>query len=302
MKGFEINTQLTLEESLKEVILGRISFITDQFRDQEDRHRLIHDIRRSINRVRAVLRLIRDEIGYSHYFRENRFYRDLARRMAPVRDSYVLFQTLNSLEARHTDLLPANDLTYLKERLTFRIEEDLTNFQGTSGGFESILLELSIAGERTHQYCQIRDGFNSVSKGLERVYKKGRKHQSAVRNQFNMDLFHEYRKNTKYLQFQTELIQPIFPKIIRAYSGTLAKHSELLGHIRDYDRLDLYIRNEIPEEIQTEKGRRLLEEIGKHREELIEKVCLKPQLIYAEKPKEFLNRIKIYWNHQYGLT
>ncbi|MCK5136933.1 MAG: CHAD domain-containing protein [Bacteroidales bacterium] len=299
---FHINTKLTLEESLKGVIIRQISFMEDQIRNQADVHKAIHESRKSIKRIRAVLQLIRDEIGYSHYYRENRFYRDLSRRMTHVRDSYVLFETVGLIEHNHPELLPADDFLYLKDRLTLRIEEDLSRFIHSSGGFEEILGDINLARERIDHFCQLRNGTISIRKGIRRIYRRGRRYLSSVQKQFNMDEFHEYRKNTKYLLYHMELFQPIFPKLIKAYANTIDRHAEILGIIRDYDRLELYLQDATREEISPTTRKKLLEKIRDHRQELMGKIFLKSDLIYAEKPKEFVKRINTYWNHHYNLT
>lgn len=302
MEGFQIDTALTLEDNLKGVLAGRISCIRQQIRNEEDVHKAIHESRRSIKRIRAILRLIRDEIGYSDYFRENRFYRDLARRMAPVRDSFVLHQTFLSLKSRYPDLVPERDYSLLQNGLCRRIESDLECFMDERGGFSSILKDVGQASRRIDHYCQLRNSYRSVRKGIRRVYKRGRNHHFRIREIQNLDQFHEYRKNAKYLQFQMELMQPLFPKLLKAYAGTIDKHTELLGDIRDLDRLGFYIQQVIPGEIPKGSARRILEKFSTHRDEMMAKVISKSQMIYAEKPGEFIRRINIYWNYHYQLT
>ena len=246
--------------------------------------------------------MIRDEIGYSHYIRENLFYRDLARRMAPVRDSFVLCQTVKSLETNHPDLISTNEFSFLKDRLSIRIEQDLASFIESSGGFKQVLADITQAGERINQYCQLRNGYISIKKGIKRVYRRGSTHFPRIGPQFDMDLFHEYRKISKYLQFQMEIIQPVYPKLLKAYAGTIDKHTELMGDIRDYDRLDFYIQNALPKEIPSSTRKKLLGKIRSQREDMLLKILSKSQMIYAEKPKEFIKRIKVYWNQYYQLT
>lgn len=302
VERFQINNKFTLEENLKGVVVDRISYIVDQIRRQEDAQKTIHEIRRSIKRIRAVLRLIRDEIGYSHYHRENLFFRDLARQMAPVRDSYVLCQTVKSLETNHPEVISTNDYSFLKERLSIQIDQDLDRFIGSSGGFERVLTDIGQAEKRIDQYCLLRHDYVSIKKGIRRVYRSGRFHHSRIGSSFDTELLHEYRKTTKYLQFQMELIQPVYPKLLKAHAGTIDKHTELLGDIRDYDRLDFYIQNAVPKEIHSTKRKKLLEIIRKRKEEMLVKVLARSQIIYAEKPKEFIKRIQVYWNQYYQLT
>ncbi|NIS31707.1 MAG: CHAD domain-containing protein, partial [Actinobacteria bacterium] len=56
----------------------------------------IHDARKKLKRLRALLRLVRDDIGDSAYHNENVVLRDTARTLAGMRDAGVLRTTLVS--------------------------------------------------------------------------------------------------------------------------------------------------------------------------------------------------------------
>lgn len=296
MESFQIDTKITLEESLKGILMGQISHMENQMKSHEDVHKAIHETRRTIKRIRALLRLIRDEIGYGNYYRENRFYRDISRIMSEVRDSYVLLQTLELIQTEHPDALPADDFLNLKKLLSSRVDADLSVFM-QSGGFEQVLEDLILARERIAGVCQLRNGFVSIRKGIRRVYRRGLRKLIRVKDQYHLDEFHEYRKNTKYLQYHMELIQPVFPELLKAYAGTIDKLAEKLGDIRDYDRFELYLQHTMPQEITVSGEKKLIDLIGESRNQLMEKIFSRSDLIYAEKPAVFTRRIKTYWHH-----
>lgn len=298
MESFKINAAITLGESLKEILMGQISHLENQMKSPVDVHKAIHETRRTIKRIRAVLKLIRDETGYNNYYRENSFYRDISRRMSVVRDSYVLFQTLDLIRTGHPEALPEDDFLKLKEVLLSRIDTDLSGFI-QSGGFEQILEDLSHARERIAGICQLRNDFVSIRKGIRRVYRRGRKNLFRVKDQYHMDEFHEYRKNIKYLQHHMELIQPVFPELLKPYARTIDKHAEKLGDTRDCERLELYLQQTVPYEIAASGKKRLLELTIERRNQLMKKIFSRSDLIYAEKPADFTRRIKTYWNHHY---
>src|SRR5262245_23423066 len=57
----------------------------------------IHAIRKRCKRIRAVLRLMRDELGDAVYRRENHCYRDIAEPLAGARDATVLAAAFDTL-------------------------------------------------------------------------------------------------------------------------------------------------------------------------------------------------------------
>ncbi|MCK4749929.1 MAG: CHAD domain-containing protein, partial [Bacteroidales bacterium] len=172
MTDFRINTGLTLQEGVREIIHGRISLMEEGIMNRENDHATIHETRRTLKRIRSILRLIRDEIGYSHYFRENRFYRDISGRMTDLRDSYVLLQNIEMIEHKHPEILKALEFKALKEQLTGQLGNHMTLFLQLTGGFGAILTDLDQARERVDQFCQLRNDYKAIRKGIRRVYGK----------------------------------------------------------------------------------------------------------------------------------
>jgi hypothetical protein len=70
----------------------------------------VHETRKSLKRLRATVRLARDELGDEVYRRENVAFRDAAGRLGGARDSQVLLETLDALIDRHPDAAPVRGL------------------------------------------------------------------------------------------------------------------------------------------------------------------------------------------------
>ncbi len=84
MNDFVIDTNKEITHGIKKVINDQIDHVIQICSDENkwDIHKFIHEIRKSFKRIRAVLRLVRDEIGYDNYSRENIFYRDTNRKLS----------------------------------------------------------------------------------------------------------------------------------------------------------------------------------------------------------------------------
>src|SRR5690349_17569591 len=57
----------------------------------------VHEVRKSLKRLRALLRLLRHSLGRDEYRRENLALRDAARPLAVVRDAKVFVGTIQGL-------------------------------------------------------------------------------------------------------------------------------------------------------------------------------------------------------------
>ena len=287
--------ELPVEEGFRNVIGRSIGYMKDQINGSEDIHHSIHECRRTCKRIRAALKMIRDEIGYSNYFRENRFYRDLSRRMSGPRDDFVLLQSVDDLELKNPGVFGKETLTPLKEQLLERIEQRTAEFTVESGGFGRVLKDLEFAEERIIHYCRLRNNFAAMKSGIRRVYRKGYRFSTKTGIRESMEGFHEYRKQTKYLLYQMELISPVFPNVLNAYTGSLDKHADFLGDTRDLDRLELFLEK-LPEGlVRPQSMEKLMELIRLKRRKKLKKIHRKSPLVFAEKPKQFVKRLESYW-------
>src|SRR5207247_1571238 len=57
----------------------------------------VHEARKCFKKIRAVLRLVRPEIGEVVYERENTWFRDAGRPLTEVRDAKILVESLDKL-------------------------------------------------------------------------------------------------------------------------------------------------------------------------------------------------------------
>jgi len=299
MEGYRINMELTLEESLERIFLLCISYVRNQIDHPQDMDIAVHEARRTYKRIRALLRMIRDEIGYSDYYRENTCYRDLSARLSPLRDSYVLRRTMTDLHTRFPEEFPEKETRSINDSIQQKCKEYFEDFTGRQGGFDRMKEDLDQAVDRVHNFCKLRNEFRAIRKGIRRTYSRGHRYLRIVQKKYEEEQFHEYRKNTKYLLHQMELIQPVYPRLIKAYAGTMDKHSEILGDTRDYLRLENYIRERSRGKRLTAGNRKMIMGISLRREEMMQNIIPKANRIYAEKPREIIKRLDTYWSFKY---
>ena len=301
MKGFQLNTRLPLEQSLKKVLEDTI-YGMELFANPEiDPSGTVHESRKTIKRIRSLLKMIRDGSGYGFYFRENRFFRDLSRRMAPARDLCVLLEILNSLEKKYPGRLKKAGLNILRDHITGMMEKHLQHLIQSPEGFAFIAGELEGAVQRIKETLTVSDGFNSIGTGIGRIYRRARNYLSEMGLDPPMELLHEYRKNCRYLQFQMELIQPIFPTVLKAYASSINDHTEILGKIRDYQRFDVFIHHDLPGVLPDPELALILDAVKHQRSKAMTGLFRKGRFIFAEKPGAFIDRIHMYWDVYFNL-
>lgn len=294
LTGYQINNKLPLEEDVKAILASAVGQLNlpEAFRD--DPHGAVHDTRKTIKRIRALLKMIRDGTGYSFYFRENRFFRDLSRSISRARDLYVLQETLE-LVVTQAGVQNDTATAALDRLIRDHLEREMEVLSGPGGVFETIPAELDEALKRLDATLRLESTFASIRKGLRRTYRKGRRLLGPLQKSPGMSNTHEFRKSSRYLQFQMELLVPLYPGMLAGYAASIDSMTEKLGHIRDLQRLQLFLQQSERKTASGASGDLLRRSIQSLAEGGYREVFALAPLIYAEKPKHYTSRIRRYW-------
>jgi hypothetical protein len=101
---FRIRKNEPIPEGIKRIVAGQIDKGIERLGSAElDDDEAIHDARVCSKKIRAVLRLVRGELGRKVYKRENACFRDAARRLSHVRDTAALVEILDKVRAKCPD-------------------------------------------------------------------------------------------------------------------------------------------------------------------------------------------------------
>src|SRR2546430_1303607 len=84
--------------ALARVARGRIRHALGQLDDGHDPDKAVHEARKDMKKLRALVRLMRPELGGKAYRRENARFREVARSLSGVRDAKAMLEALDALE------------------------------------------------------------------------------------------------------------------------------------------------------------------------------------------------------------
>jgi CHAD domain-containing protein len=244
----------------------------------------VHDARRRIKRVRALLRLLRPIAGEAWFDRENSDYRDIARQLSPARDADVMLRTLDMLESDRRRTRRLRDL------LTARRAELLSQAGDAGTLLAAAAQALQLAGERIAGWTFDHDGYDLIEDGLLKTYRRGRRAMAKAFDEPTDERLHQWRKRVKDLGHQLRLIRVICPERIRAHRSLLSALGEALG-----DDHDLAV---LRPQIVAAGGRSadmLLARLDAARCELQTKARRLGEQAYAEKPRAFARRMRSHW-------
>jgi CHAD domain-containing protein len=257
----------------------------------------IHMARKAMKRLRAILRLVRDDLGRRTYRSENVVIRDTARTIGRLRDASVLVGTLETLRQHSEDLLAAATFSETDKWLMGRYERERSAV--TTDVITRAVLNLATARARFRAFPltdRIDDDFSAIAPGIRRVYRRGRHgYLRSLADPTTEDL-HDWRKRAKYLWFQMEALEPLRPGPIRATAQELEDLGEILGKDHDLAVLADAVQRGA-DACRDERERALLMAlIDTEREHLQTRAFRAGSGLYAERPRAFVDRIGAYWD------
>jgi CHAD domain-containing protein len=269
-------------EGVERIALGRIDNALDELGGRTDSspEDAVHSARKDMKKLRALLRLVRGEIGDKVYRRETAAFRDAGRELAGLRDADVMIATLNSLE------LPAKEAGPLRQALeAHKIRTAAGAREQAAATARDILAE---ARRRVADWPLETDGFGAFEEGLRRIYRQGRRNMRGARKQPTPENLHEWRKRTKDLWYHLAILEEAWPPVMTAQADEAHELSDRLGDDHDLAvLLDWARQHADPATIEArveERRRRLQADAFAYGTRL-----------YADKPSVFVGRIGRWW-------
>lgn len=265
----------------------------------------IHGARKSLKKARAVLRLVRDEIGEDVYGAQNASYRDAGRLLANARESYVRVETLESLRDQYGEPLDSEAIDDLRAELAAQHEEcraqlfeDRENMRGAIA-----LIELA----RTDiPSWQIDDDFSALRDGLRRTYGRGGKRMREAYERPSPERFHEWRKRVKYHWYHMRLLKSLWPKVLARTASDIHRVADYLGDAHDLSDFESTLAGEPVSTLADQASsavaapgpdRHSLAAMAEQERRRLETAALPlAARIYVESPKRFVDRMQGYWS------
>lgn len=306
--GFELGTREPLASGLRRLSVDQCEMALGALTDPSaDVDAGIHEARKAMKRIRAILRLVRPRIGERIYRYENRTLRDAARLVAAARDAVVCVESVMSLQSRFGGVLGGDVFEDLTGRLEGRAARIRREVVAGSGAVDSLVSTLERARVRFAAWPIDKDEavayggaipnrFGSMGGGLAATYRRGRNEMRLAYRSPTTSNFHEWRKRVKYLRHQMEILAPLWPGVVGETAGALDHLGDLLGEEHDLAEL-LAVLAIDPALCPDPVERSLLAALAQHRRaELRASAHMVGSRVYAEKPGRFVDRMEAYWD------
>ncbi len=306
---FSLSEGETVASGLRRLSLEQFDLILTELngRGSASFEEAVHQTRKAVKRVRALLRLVRSEIGERAYVAEDQVLRDASRAISAVREEWVLVTTVAATRSRYADFLAPQTFgdcqAAMEQRAIQRRDEIMYG-----GSLSRVVSRLAAARARYQAWPQegdgtaglygrkpIRNKFSAIEPGLAETYRRGRSEMKVAVGSRQSEDLHSWRKRVKYLKHQLEILTPIFPEMLSATSFGLDRLGEILGEEHDLSELVATLEDR-PEVLPNPVERTMLIALSQHRRaQLIDAAAVLGARIYTESPKRFIDRIDAYW-------
>ena len=232
---FRLDRGEATTEGIRRIVCGQIDAAIDDLGvgALKDPGEAVHSCRKRFKRVRATMRLVRDELGADDYRRENAAFRDLGRRLSGPRDSQVMVQTLDGLCARYASGVPSGAFVRLRAALADDYLEAERNLRENPTAAGPIIAELRAARTRVAAWRFQHDNVSGLAPGFERVYRRGRRAFLAARKDPTDENMHELRKRSKDLWHSAQILGPTAPRTMKRLADRAHRLSDLVGDDHD---------------------------------------------------------------------
>jgi CHAD domain-containing protein len=250
---------------------------------------LVHEARKAIKRMRALARLLRDELGEREFKRANRSLRSAGRRLAGARDADVRLATLRGLVEHHPKALAREGIRGLERQL----EADREQVVEPSDR-EQVLEDIAAMRRQLAGWNLIDHDFAAVSPGLRRIYREGRHRAARVMRGHNSDPqdMHDWRKRVKSLYYALDMLGGKQAEGARGATRRADRLGELLGEEHDLWMLRTYVERH-PEAFGDDKvaRKKLLKRIARRRKRLRGRAIRLGARLYKRKAAGFTRHI-----------
>jgi CHAD domain-containing protein len=236
--GFSVNPDESVASALKRVAREEARHAIAHLASAEDRHEAIHEARKSVKKVRALLRLLEPQLGNVSR-NANRRLRDLGRTLSVLRDTAAMVETFDQLAAEYPGEMGLNRFASVRERLVAASTAAMASAdeQALASTAASVFRKLA---RQVNLWRLSGEGFAVVADSFNASYEAGRKALRRAEKHPSTENFHELRKRAKDHWYHVRLMGTLWPAASEPYEKAMKELQETLG---DSNNVSVFLRN-----------------------------------------------------------
>jgi CHAD domain-containing protein len=248
----------------------------------------VHDFRRAMKRWRALLRLVEPFVGAEgRQLRDEA--RDLAGALTGARNAQSALDALTDLE-KHGLALSPRSIAGLRRR----IEEIRRSAETTLNGDMRVRLASALdrASTVVERWPLHTLTFDDVADQLARFYRDARRLLPTDWHSADAEDLHELRKRVVTHRYQIDIIEPLWPRFVKLWSGEAQRLRDRLGRHQD---LLMLASLTAPHQPLARWRSRLAPAIAERRAGHVAAAARIAARIFVDKPNALRRRLDAMW-------
>lgn len=186
----------------------------------------IHEARKSVKKVRAILQLIDDDGGSGLGGVEKRL-RSVSQTLSGLRDRDVMMETLAQFRARHPQLFDEHTFARLHRDLAAR-KRDAIKTAGRKDIWKTVDRKLRAVRRDAKRWRLEHSGLKAMTRGIRAAHRRGRQALKRAKKRQRASDFHTWRKEMKALWYALRLVEES-GRYVRRDIRALHRAETLLG-------------------------------------------------------------------------
>jgi CHAD domain-containing protein len=303
---------------LRRVILGQLDRAIELLEDPrgDPDGETVHEVRKIVKRLRAIVRLLRGELGAQRFAREDAALRDCGRRLSGARDAEVMVDTLDALCKEHPKLTRAKAASRRGDprgggggggvralRAQLVAEREAASASEDAALRAAVVADLRAIRARAAAW-KLRERpqrpTRLLAPGLEHLYGEGRRRMRRARRRGGVEAMHAWRKRVKALRYAAQTLdrggewrETKSARRLRSVARRADRIGDLLGEEHDLALLARVVRRRAKLFAGDRKQqKRLLRAIARRRKRLRKRALREGECLYERKPKAFVRGVR----------
>lgn len=295
---YRLNPRLPLDKAVRNLARAEIRRMRGFWRvDKPASETLVHDTRKAVKRLRALLRLVRSGLSEDDWSEANGSLRGFARQLSTARDSEVRREVLTRLlDGAKGPLRKAVEhaagCNNAPSTATCQLDDPAKQkAQVTLHGLARSLERLAIDPQPT-----------VIGEGLERTHRRGRRLLQKARliagdgnPPSTTEIFHELRKTVQAHHRHMQLLADAWPALMQARTQAARALSQRLGDEHDLEMLVQWIASKAGSALAS-RDRKLVADACRDEQSRIQRSAIaEAARLFAAKPSHFSAEILATW-------
>lgn len=290
---YRLDMSMTLEANVRAIVAEQLERSIAQLSGGTSKKTAVHETRKSLKRIRALLKLVRPAIGEDLFRSENKRFRDIAAQLSTTRDHDILTDALQTLEC-FNDEKPTPAL----RRARACVEKFHTN-QGrkSAAAIRKAKTDLQTALEACQSLTCGAHSDDCLEIGLAACYRKARKAQRKAYQSDDDEAFHDWRKPIQVHWRQMSLFWSAWPAEFEARIALAKELSQNLGQDHDLKILINFLNTHVASGDLKAKDVRSVERLARACQQHLRKTS-RPfgQILFQEPAQAHARRIVGIWS------